>query len=185
MFSFYGDTVLDPFCGTATTMLAAMRTDRHSIGIEIDPEYCKIALNRLGQESNNLFNNVALESLCIEENQRLRLVRDYKSSSWKTVSSTIIESFSIPSKSKKLVIKKFRTIPGIGKKIAEDLWDLGLRSMDELKGRDPEELYTRLCAIKEEQVDPCVLYVFRCAIYYVSNTTHDPQLLKWWNWKDK
>jgi len=38
MFSFVGDTVLDPFCGTGTTMIAAMGTDRSSIGIEIDPE---------------------------------------------------------------------------------------------------------------------------------------------------
>jgi DNA modification methylase len=37
MFSFVGDTVLDPFSGTGTTMLAARKTDRNSIGVEIDP----------------------------------------------------------------------------------------------------------------------------------------------------
>ncbi|MBW8041138.1 MAG: hypothetical protein FVQ85_14200 [Planctomycetes bacterium] len=30
-----------------------------------------------------------------------------------------------------------------------------------------------------------MLYVIRCAIYYASNTDHDPKLLKWWNWRDK
>ena len=28
-----------------------------------------------------------------------------------------------------------------------------------------------------------MLYVFRCALYYASNDIHDPELLKWWNWK--
>jgi len=43
MFSFVGDTVVDPFCGSGTTMVAAMKAGRNSIGIEIDPEYCKMA----------------------------------------------------------------------------------------------------------------------------------------------
>ncbi|MEJ2052157.1 MAG: helix-hairpin-helix domain-containing protein, partial [Calditrichota bacterium] len=34
------------------------------------------------------------------------------------------------------------------------------------------------------KVDRCMLYVFRTAVYYVSNTGHDPEKLKWWNWKD-
>jgi hypothetical protein len=34
-------------------------------------------------------------------------------------------------------------------------------------------------------VDRCMLNVFRCAVYYASNDIHDPELLKWWNWKDK
>ena len=113
------------------------------------------------------------------------MVRDSKLSSWKTVSKNAIESFSVTSKSKKLVIKKFRTIPGVGRKIADDLWELGLHSVEELKGRDPEELYKRFCELKGSRVDRCMLYVLRCAVYYASNTTHDPQLLKWWNWKDK
>lgn len=57
MFSFVGDTVLDPFCGTGTTMVAAMRSQRHSIGVEIDPVYCQLALDRLQSESNTLFGN--------------------------------------------------------------------------------------------------------------------------------
>ncbi|MBN1577164.1 MAG: site-specific DNA-methyltransferase [Chitinispirillaceae bacterium] len=54
MFSFAGDVVLDPFCGSGTTMLAAMQSGRHSIGIEIDPEYCKLIERRLHNDS--LFN---------------------------------------------------------------------------------------------------------------------------------
>jgi len=55
MFSFQGDTVLDPFCGTGTTMVASLRHGRNSIGIDIDPEYCRMAARLLKKESNNLF----------------------------------------------------------------------------------------------------------------------------------
>jgi len=61
MFSFWGDTVLDPFCGTGTTILAAMKGDRNSIGVEIDPEYCQMALKRLQREGSPLFSKVDLE----------------------------------------------------------------------------------------------------------------------------
>ncbi|MEA3311028.1 MAG: site-specific DNA-methyltransferase [candidate division WOR-3 bacterium] len=61
MFSFVGDTVLDPFCGTGTTMLAAIKTDRNSIGIEIDPDYCQMALNRIKKETLTFFDKIELE----------------------------------------------------------------------------------------------------------------------------
>ncbi len=61
MFSFVEDTVLDPFCGTGTTMLAAMKTGRNSIGIEIDPHYIDIAERRLRQEASGLFAEYELE----------------------------------------------------------------------------------------------------------------------------
>lgn len=55
MFSFQDDTVLDPFCGTGTTMVASLRYGRNSIGIDIDPEYCRMAARFLKKESSNLF----------------------------------------------------------------------------------------------------------------------------------
>jgi hypothetical protein len=81
-------------------------------------------------------------------------------------------------------LKEFQVIPGVGKAIAQDFWDIGLRSLDDLQHADPEELYARLCSFQNKKVDPCMLYVFRCAVYYVSHAEHDPELLKWWNWKD-
>jgi len=54
MFSFVGDTVLDPFAGTGTTLLAASRIGRNSIGVEIDPEYARMAANRL-RDQQDLF----------------------------------------------------------------------------------------------------------------------------------
>jgi len=47
MFSFTGDTVLDPFAGTGTTTIAAMMCDRNSIANEVDPEYFRLAERRI------------------------------------------------------------------------------------------------------------------------------------------
>lgn len=55
MFSFSGDTVLDPFCGTGTTMVAALKNGRNSVGVEIDPEYCRMAARYLKTESMDFF----------------------------------------------------------------------------------------------------------------------------------
>jgi len=55
MFSFQDDTVLDPFCGTGTTMIASLRFGRNSIGIDIDSEYCRMAARYLKKEGSNLF----------------------------------------------------------------------------------------------------------------------------------
>ena len=85
---------------------------------------------------------------------------------------------------KQATLKEFQRIPGVGKSISQDLWNLGLRSLQELKDQDPEELYLKICAYQGNQVDRCMLYVFRCAVYYASNEQHDAELLKWWNWKD-
>ena len=85
---------------------------------------------------------------------------------------------------KQMILKEFRQIPGVGKSIAEDLWNLGLRSVSELKNQDPEALYASLCTFQGTHVDRCMLYLFRCAVYYASNNMYDAELLKWWNWKD-
>jgi len=68
--------------------------------------------------------------------------------------------------------------------VANDLMDLGFHQPGDLAGQDPEELYARLCAWQGATVDRCMLYVFRCAVYYASNPEPEPELLKWWNWKD-
>ena len=86
MFSFSGDTVLDPFCGSGTTMIAALRTGRNSIGVEIEPEYCRMAARYLKAESTDLFSKSWLlfekamaEPAClVREEQALYDVRPVK-----------------------------------------------------------------------------------------------------------
>lgn len=86
---------------------------------------------------------------------------------------------------KKRVVEQLKTVPGVGKTIALDLYNLGIRSINDLKNKDPEKLYDQLCQLQNQHVDRCMLYVFRCAIYYASHEIHDPHLLKWWSWKDE
>lgn len=61
MFSFEGDIVLDPFCGTGTTLLAAIKARRNSIGVEIDNQYCKLTYDRLLKEQETFFESAELE----------------------------------------------------------------------------------------------------------------------------
>ncbi len=75
-------------------------------------------------------------------------------------------------------------IPGVGPSIAADLQGLGIDTVAELRGEDPERLYRRLCVQAGGPVDRCVLYVFRCAVYFADNAVHEPEKLKWWYWKD-
>lgn len=76
-------------------------------------------------------------------------------------------------------------IPGVGPSIAGDLRELGIRRVADLKGRDPERLYARINAKRRVRQDPCLLYVFRCAVYFASTPRPRPELLKWWAWKDR
>ena len=59
LFSYVGDTVLDPFLGSGTTLVAAQKFERKGIGIEIDPGYCAIAERRLGWEQGVLMDDGA------------------------------------------------------------------------------------------------------------------------------
>ena len=77
------------------------------------------------------------------------------------------------------------SIPGVGPSIAGDLDALGIGSIADLRKRDPERMYARLNSMRGARQDPCVLYVFRCAVYFARTENPDPDLLKWWNWKDR
>lgn len=55
MFSFVGDTVLDPFLGTGSTSLACARWGRNSVGIELDPKYFDIARSRIADHGSDLY----------------------------------------------------------------------------------------------------------------------------------
>ena len=84
----------------------------------------------------------------------------------------------------RLVLRELQTIPGIGPSLAQDLFLLGIRRVADLKRKNPETLYRRLEQLTGSHQDRCVLYTFRCAVYYAQTTHPDPHLLQWWNWKD-
>jgi hypothetical protein len=79
---------------------------------------------------------------------------------------------------------ELQIIPGVGPSIAGDLQGIGISRVAQLKGRSPQALYANVCQTTGVLHDRCLLYVFRCAVYYASNPRHDPEKLKWWNWKD-
>lgn len=62
MFSFVGDTVLDPFMGTGTTTVAAAKWGRNSVGFEIDRHYYKLAQKRISEETSSLFSTATIRS---------------------------------------------------------------------------------------------------------------------------
>jgi site-specific DNA-methyltransferase (adenine-specific) len=52
LYSFRGDLILDPFCGSGTTCLAARKAGRHYVGYEIEKAYLDLALERLGAQND-------------------------------------------------------------------------------------------------------------------------------------
>ncbi|MEJ1241138.1 helix-hairpin-helix domain-containing protein [Chryseolinea sp. T2] len=82
-------------------------------------------------------------------------------------------------------VKDLMTIPGVGKSIATDLWNIGITKVEDLKKQDPDSLFDLSNRFAGVVQDRCLLYVFRCAVYYAEHTKHEPEKLKWWNWKDK
>src|SRR5512140_1110473 len=80
---------------------------------------------------------------------------------------------------------ELQVIPGIGPSLAADLRDLGISHVADLQRRDPERMYQQLNTLRGVRQDPCVLYVFRCAVYFARTARPKPDLLKWWHWKDR
>lgn len=88
---------------------------------------------------------------------------------------------------KETSLKELQLIPGVGKTIANDLWNIGYKSVSDLKGQDPQIIYNLHNRFKGFVQDRCMLYVFRCAVYFADTEKpkHDIEKLKWWNWKGK
>lgn len=63
MFSFVGDTVLDPFLGTGTTTVAAAKWGRNSVGFEIDGHYFHLAQKRIAAETSSLFSTATVRTV--------------------------------------------------------------------------------------------------------------------------
>lgn len=66
MFSFVGDTVLDPFLGTGTTTVAAAKWGRNSIGFEVDQHYFQVAEKRIHKDTSSLFSKAEISAMGAE-----------------------------------------------------------------------------------------------------------------------
>lgn len=80
-------------------------------------------------------------------------------------------------------IDSLTIIPGVGKSIARDLENIGIKSINDLRGKDPEKLYQLSNKYVGKIQDRCLLYVFRCGVYFAEGG-RDPEKIKWWNWKE-
>jgi len=63
MFSFVGDTVLDPFMGTGTTTVSAAKWGRNSIGVELDPHYFELGERRIHKATDSLFSQTKINKM--------------------------------------------------------------------------------------------------------------------------
>lgn len=88
-------------------------------------------------------------------------------------------------KNKQKILRQLQEVPGIGKACAEDLWNIGIRRISDLSGQNPAVLYNRLNRFSRVTHDICMLYTFRCAVYFATEKDHESDKLHWWNWKDK
>ena len=82
------------------------------------------------------------------------------------------------------ILRQLQIIPGIGKAASLDLWNIGIRSVSDLKGQNPMALYDKLNAYSGVKHDVCMLYTFRCAVYFATEGDHEKEKLNWWYWKD-
>jgi hypothetical protein len=83
------------------------------------------------------------------------------------------------------MLNDFRAISGVGKSIAQDFIDMGFTTRKQLIGKNPQQLYDDFCRMRGMHIDRCMLYVFRCAVYFVSCDVHETEKLNWWYWKNK
>jgi hypothetical protein len=84
-------------------------------------------------------------------------------------------------------IKELMIIPGVGKSIANDLWNIGIQKISDLVGKEPDVLYDLSNKFAGKVQDRCLVYIFRCAVYFANTPKieQEKEKLKWWNWKDK
>jgi hypothetical protein len=73
-------------------------------------------------------------------------------------------------------LKALTAIPNVGPAVARRLLRIGIRTLDDLRGRDPDELFERLCAMDGRRLDPCLLDTFTAAVAYADGGPARP----WW-----
>ena len=86
-----------------------------------------------------------------------------------------------PSKVIREKVKKLTDLPNVGPSLADDLRSIEIDAPEKLKGKDPYELYKRLCEVTGSRQDPCVLDVFMSVTDFMNG--NEPKV--WWDYTDE
>jgi pathogenicity locus Cdd1 protein len=73
-------------------------------------------------------------------------------------------------------VGRLQRIPNVGPKMATALVKLGVRSLKDAAGKDPDRMYQELCAIDAKRYDPCVRDVFAAVVFHADGGPARP----WW-----
>jgi hypothetical protein len=73
-------------------------------------------------------------------------------------------------------VARLQAIPNVGPKMAAELLKLGVRRLEDVAGRDPDEMYHELCATDAKRHDLCVRDVFAAMVSYADGGPARP----WW-----
>ncbi|HLX92817.1 MAG TPA: helix-hairpin-helix domain-containing protein [Puia sp.] len=84
-----------------------------------------------------------------------------------------------------IAINELQRIPGVGESIAADMYEIGIRKVSDLRRKNPEKLYEMSNTRSGVVQDRCLLYVFRCAVYFAETSKPEKEKLCWWWWKDE
>lgn len=86
-----------------------------------------------------------------------------------------------PQKVRRESVRELEDLPNIGKAMAADLRLIGIRTPEQLIGRDAFEMHEALCAKTGQRHDPCVIDVFMSVVHFANGG----EALPWWNFTDE
>ena len=78
--------------------------------------------------------------------------------------------------------RKLKDLVSVGKAFLRDFEKLGIHSVEDLKGKNADELFEQLQVITGMRQDPCVHDTFRCAIAQAENPNLPDEQKQWWYW---
>lgn len=85
---------------------------------------------------------------------------------------------------KQKVLAELQKIPNVGPAVALDLYSLGYKSLADMKGKKPDDMYLKLEALTGKHVDRCMLYVMRSLVFMAQTGERAPENVAWQLFKD-
>jgi hypothetical protein len=85
---------------------------------------------------------------------------------------------------KKESLRELRTLPNIGPKCAEMMYDAGIMSVAQFEKLGAQKTYDACCKKQGHQIHRAFLYVLRSAHYFLDHPEQRAKVMQWWMWKD-